>query len=480
MKRFTQLSLILLNVLVGWAQESSRNWMMIKPERLKGMPAEAHRIWEINDDPIDSVFFLGQDFRWIGVPISDINLFKTERIHHINEIFNYTYSLYTFGNKTSPHITMDFFAGYDKVLMRLVWDDKPEQEEIYSVTCHPDSICIDGFYQGPLSDAQNAPTHKWTKMPPQTLYYVSGNTEGFCYAPTDAPFSKYLFKRDDNTNEKKFKASKPLKYTLDSLQAAIRMKEANERASQIPQEKNPPIVVVESGLYLYETNAPAFPGGKDAFKKWLQERTGNSDRDTTCHVYAQFTIRKDGALEDVDIIKAPNQELAQVAKRILLDMPIWKPAKVRGKTVQTKMILPIALSPNKSYSHYIEQPPAHVIEEVDENPIYSIVEENPRFPGGEEACMLWLAENIVYPETCIEQGIQGRVYAQFVIEKDGSLTNIKVVKSPHLDLSEEAIRVLANMPQWKPGRQRGKAVRVKFSLPVNFRLPTPKATKGKP
>lgn len=116
----------------------------------------------------------------------------------------------------------------------------------------------------------------------------------------------------------------------------------------------------------------------------------------------------------------------------------------------------------------------------DEDRIYVIVEENPRFPGGEEACMLWLAENIVYPETCVEQGIQGRVYAQFVIEKDGSLTNIKIVRSPHQDLSEEAIRVLADMPKWKPGIQRGKPVRAKYSLPVYFRLSVPKATKGKP
>ncbi len=115
-------------------------------------------------------------------------------------------------------------------------------------------------------------------------------------------------------------------------------------------------------------------------------------------------------------------------------------------------------------------PVAPVVEEVDENQIYEIVEENPRFPGGEEACMKWLADNIRYPSICVEQGIQGRVYAQFVVNKDGSIVDIKIVRSPDPYLSKEAERVLKLMPKWSPGKQRGKPVRVKFSLPVMFRL----------
>lgn len=111
-----------------------------------------------------------------------------------------------------------------------------------------------------------------------------------------------------------------------------------------------------------------------------------------------------------------------------------------------------------------------VVEEVDENQIYDIVEENPRFPGGDEACMKWLSENIKYPPICVEQGIQGRVYAQFVVNKDGSIVDIKIVRSPDPYLSKEAERVLKMMPKWSPGKQRGKPVRVKFSLPVMFRL----------
>ena len=115
-------------------------------------------------------------------------------------------------------------------------------------------------------------------------------------------------------------------------------------------------------------------------------------------------------------------------------------------------------------------PVGPVVEEVDENQIYDIVEENPKFPGGEEACMKWLSDNIKYPPICVEQGIQGRVYAQFVVNKDGSIVDIKIVRSPDPYLSKEAERVLKMMPKWSPGKQRGKPVRVKFSLPVMFRL----------
>lgn len=98
------------------------------------------------------------------------------------------------------------------------------------------------------------------------------------------------------------------------------------------------------------------------------------------------------------------------------------------------------------------------------------IETNPEFPGGESACMQWLAQNIKYPSICIEQGIQGRVYVQFIVEKDGFITNIKAVKSPSPFLSKEAIRLVKQMPRWKPGTVNGVPVRIKFTLPIKFLL----------
>ena len=110
------------------------------------------------------------------------------------------------------------------------------------------------------------------------------------------------------------------------------------------------------------------------------------------------------------------------------------------------------------------------LEKVDDNKVYNFVEEMPSFPGGETALITWLNKNIHYPDTCVQTGIQGRVYSSFVVEKDGSIGDIKIDRSPNPFLSEEVERLLQTMPKWSPGKQRGKPVRVKFAIPVLFQL----------
>ena len=110
-------------------------------------------------------------------------------------------------------------------------------------------------------------------------------------------------------------------------------------------------------------------------------------------------------------------------------------------------------------------------EEEEEEVIFVVVESMPEFPGGQQALFKYINENVKYPVIAQENGIQGRVICQFVVNKDGSIVDIEVVRSggdPSLD--KEAIRVIKSMPKWKPGKQRGKPVRVKFTLPVNFKL----------
>lgn len=115
-------------------------------------------------------------------------------------------------------------------------------------------------------------------------------------------------------------------------------------------------------------------------------------------------------------------------------------------------------------------PVGPIVEEVDDDRVYDVVEENASFPGGDEECMKWLRKNIRYPSICQEQGVQGRVMVAFVVNRDGSIVDVKVVRSPDENLSEEAIRVVKLMPKWKPARQGNKTVRSRFNLPVMFRL----------
>lgn len=120
----------------------------------------------------------------------------------------------------------------------------------------------------------------------------------------------------------------------------------------------------------------------------------------------------------------------------------------------------------------IMQEPAEVEEEVEEEEaVYIVVENMPEFPDGQQAMMKFIAENIQYPVIAMENGIQGRVICQFVVEKDGRISDIQVVRtSGDASLDKEAVRVISSMPKWKPGRQSGKPVRVTYTLPVSFRL----------
>ena len=109
-------------------------------------------------------------------------------------------------------------------------------------------------------------------------------------------------------------------------------------------------------------------------------------------------------------------------------------------------------------------------EEVEEQQIFQVVEEMPEFPGGMGECMKFLGKNIKYPQISQENGVQGRVIVQFVVNQDGSIVDPQVVRGVDPYLDKEALRVISMMPKWKPGKQRGKAVRVKFTVPVMFRL----------
>lgn len=112
-----------------------------------------------------------------------------------------------------------------------------------------------------------------------------------------------------------------------------------------------------------------------------------------------------------------------------------------------------------------------VVEEPErEEEVFQVVEKMPEFPGGAAELMKWLNKNMKYPSIAQDNGIQGRVIVQFVVNKDGSIVDPVVMKSVDPYLDKEALRVVKMMPKWSPGEQRGKPVRVKFTLPVTFRL----------
>ena len=112
------------------------------------------------------------------------------------------------------------------------------------------------------------------------------------------------------------------------------------------------------------------------------------------------------------------------------------------------------------------EPPKH----EEESKVFDIVEQMPSFPGGPAALMKFLSENIKYPVVAQENGVQGRVVVASVVERDGSITDVHIARGVDPSLDKEAVRVVKSMPKWTPGKQNGSAVRVKFNVPVAFRL----------
>lgn len=111
------------------------------------------------------------------------------------------------------------------------------------------------------------------------------------------------------------------------------------------------------------------------------------------------------------------------------------------------------------------------VQNLEESPIYTgSVQESPEFPGGQSALLKFLKDNVVYPATAKDQGIQGKVFVRFTVTKDGTIKNIQILKSPHKSLSEETLRVLKLMPKWTPAKANGKAIDMEYTLPVNFKL----------
>lgn len=117
-----------------------------------------------------------------------------------------------------------------------------------------------------------------------------------------------------------------------------------------------------------------------------------------------------------------------------------------------------------------ELPPEPVIADPDEGKIFTYVEEMPTFPGGETAMYEYIQKNIKYPPLARENGITGRVYINFLVDKEGRISNVKLLRGIGYGCDEEALRVIKAMPAWKPGKQNGRPVQVSYNMPVNFTL----------
>ncbi|RKR85237.1 outer membrane transport energization protein TonB [Mucilaginibacter gracilis] len=232
---------------------------------------------------------------------------------------------------------------------------------------------------------------------------------------------------------------------------------------------------------------PQFPGGEEGFKNFLianiRYPKAAKDAKVSGRVFVQFIIEKDGSLSGLKVLRDPGMGLGDEAVRVLQLSPKWAPGVQSGKTVRVQYTVPVnfALDDDKPIVVKESNPPVPQLANIQPNdggpPVYNSVEILPLFPGGLRAFQNFLTTNIRYPAAAKVTGVQGRVFVQFIVEKDGSLSNMKVLRDPGSGLGDEAVRVLSLSPKWVAGTNKGQTVRTAYTVPVNFALTDNNAPK---
>ena len=232
--------------------------------------------------------------------------------------------------------------------------------------------------------------------------------------------------------------------------------------------------------YFIVEDMPEFPGGEDALRKYISEHVNYPEiakkNGIQGKVYVSFQISKDGSVTHAKVIRGVDPSLDKEALRVIKNMPKWKPGTQRGEPVNVAYTLPIQfkLDGDKEKGDKNSKV-AH--QDKDGEPVFYIVEDMPEFPGGENALREYIANHVKYPEIAKKNGIQGKVFISFVVSKDGRVTDAKVARGVDPSLDKEALRVIKNLPDFKPGKQRGKLVNVCYTVPVNFVLDGSKQKK---
>ena len=226
---------------------------------------------------------------------------------------------------------------------------------------------------------------------------------------------------------------------------------------------------------------PQFPGGMGEAMKFLAKNIKYPavalQNKIEGRVIVQFVVKENGKVAELKVVRGVTPELDAEALRVVGLMPDWIPGKQRGKAVAVKYTMPIMFRlQTPAPKEEAASAPQIVPNDkpvIQDGEIFTVVEEMPQFPGGMMECMKFLSKNVNYPAEAQKAGVEGRVIVQFVVKKDGKLADAKVVKGVHPELDAEALRLVGLMPDWIPGKQRGKAVDVKFTIPIMFRLSTP-------
>jgi len=254
-----------------------------------------------------------------------------------------------------------------------------------------------------------------------------------------------------------FSANKEVFSSDSSESSALTETELSSQTTKDAKKDETPIFQVVEKM-------PLFPGGEKAFQKYLNANIKYPEaarkEGVQGRVYVTFIVEIDGSFTDIRIIRGIGGGCDEEAMRVVSEMPKWTPGTQRGQAVRVQFNLPIRFVLDGTSNQKVES-----VEMT-----YQVVEEMPQFEGGKTACENYLSANIKYPEAARKAKITGRVYVTFVVEKEGKITGVRLLRGIGGGCDEEALRVVSAMPKWIPGKHNGEFVPVQYNLPILFNL----------
>ena len=229
---------------------------------------------------------------------------------------------------------------------------------------------------------------------------------------------------------------------------------------------------------------PEYPGGEMALDYFIKSHIKYPDwakeNEPIGRVVVGFIVNEDGSLSDFSIKKSFSPEIDSEALRVVMLLPKFTPALNRGRTAKSSYVLPIMFKKPTQEELTKMRNDSTVRANVPVKKIFQVVEQMPKLPGGEEAMEWFLKHTIIYPDSALAHHIEGRVLVDFVINESGKISDVAIKKAVSPDIDAEAIRVVNLMPLFKPGTQKGKPVKVRFVLPILFKLGDDSSIFNKP
>ncbi|WP_346860327.1 TonB family protein [uncultured Draconibacterium sp.] len=223
-------------------------------------------------------------------------------------------------------------------------------------------------------------------------------------------------------------------------------------------------------VFVIVDEMPEYPGGDEALRKDIANSVKYPEdavkKGVQGKVYVTFVVDENGKVSDTKIARGVDPSLDKEAMRVMNELKTWTPGKQKGEPVKVSYTVPINFALNSGDSK--EKSHSKVNEKGDV--VFFIVEDMPEFPGGDEALRQFIATNVKYPEDAKKNGIAGKVYISFVVDENGKVADTKVARGVDPSLDKEALRVVNLSPTWKPGKQRGEAVKVQYTVPISFAL----------